>query len=54
MIQEKRKAIIMTVSELNREQLTQLKGRYYEDNHPEGVSYGELADIDNLVTDIKI
>ena len=40
----------MTVQELNREQLEQLKRQYYDDRHPEGVSYGDLADVDRLVT----
>lgn len=44
----------MTVYELTREQLMQLKQAYYEEQHPEGVSYGELADIDELVTDEEI
>lgn len=44
----------MTVKELNRAQLLQLKANYYEEHHPEGVSYGELADIDNLVGDEEI
>ena len=44
----------MTVQELNREQLTQLKQRYYDDRHTEGVSYGELAAIDKLVSDKEV
>ena len=44
----------MTVKELNRAQLLQLKANYYEEHHPEGVSYGELANIDNLVGDEEI
>ena len=44
----------MNVNELNREQLTQLKTRYYDDLHPEGVSYYEYANIDNLVSDAEI
>lgn len=44
----------MTVQELNREQLEQLKRQYYDDRHPEGVSYGELASIDELVSDAEI
>ena len=44
----------MTVKELNRAQLLQLKANYYEEHHPEGVSYGELADIDNLVSDEEV
>lgn len=41
----------MRVDELNREQLIQLKQRYYDEQHTEGVSYGELAAIDELVSD---
>ena len=44
----------MNVKELNRAQLLQLKANYYEEHHPEGVSYGELADIDNLVSDEEV
>jgi hypothetical protein len=44
----------MTVHDLNREQLTEIKERYYIDHHPDGVSYGELADIDALVSDDEV
>ena len=44
----------MDVRELNRDQLTQLKASYYDELHPEGVSYGELASINDLVTDAEI
>ena len=44
----------MRVDELNREQLLQLKASYYDDLHPEGVSYYEYANIDNLVSDAEI
>ena len=44
----------MNVKELNRAQLLQLKANYYEEHHPEGVSYGELADVDSLVSDKEI
>lgn len=44
----------MTVQELNREQLEQLKRQYYDDRHPEGVSYGELASINEIVGDAEI
>ena len=44
----------MKVSELNRDQLTQLKARYYDDRHPDGISWGELANADDLVTDEEI
>ena len=43
----------MTAQELNRDQLIQLKARLYEDQHPEGVSYGELADVDDLISDAE-
>lgn len=44
----------MNVTELSRAQLLQLKANYYEDRHPDGVSYGELADVDSLVTDDEV
>lgn len=44
----------MNVKELNRTQLLQLKANYYEEHHTEGVSYGELADVDSLVSDEEI
>lgn len=47
----------MTIIELNREQLTQVKQKYYTDKQAEkgaGVSWGELAQIDELVTDAEI
>ena len=43
----------MSVKELTREQLTQLKEQYYIEKN-NNVSYGELADIDNLVSDNEI
>lgn len=43
----------MSVKELTREQLIELKQRYYTERN-ENVSYGELADIDNLVSDNEI
>lgn len=43
----------MTVKELNRDRLIQLKQNYYCSNH-ESVSYAELADVDNLVSDDEI
>ena len=43
----------MKVQELNREQLIQLKQQLYETRHPEGVSYGELAEADDLITDAE-
>ena len=43
----------MSIKELAREQLIELKQRYYTERN-ENVSYGELADIDNLVSDNEI
>lgn len=43
----------MIVKELGREQITELKQHYYCERN-ENVSWGELADIDNLVTDTEI
>lgn len=50
----------MSVKELNREQLTELKQIYYCEEYiknnvlENNASYGELADIDNLVSDNEI
>ena len=47
----------MTVKELSREQLSQLKLSYYmgaEDDNGEGVSWGECAEINDLVSDDEI
>ena len=44
----------MSVKELNREQLTELKQNYYCNVLENNASYGELADIDNLVSDNEI
>lgn len=44
----------MTVKELNRDQLERLKADYYDKRHPEGVSYGELAAVNSLVTDQEV
>ena len=48
----------MRADELNKEQLRQLKQRYYDEQHDEqhaeGVSYGELAAIDELVSDQEV
>ena len=47
----------MTIQELNREQLTQVKQAYYMrklEEQGQGVSYGELANINELVTDAEI
>lgn len=43
----------MSVKELNEKQLTQLKQHYYCENN-DRVSWGELADINNLVSDGEI
>ena len=43
----------MKVKELTRSQLVELKERYYTERN-ENVSYGELANIDNIVTDNEI
>ncbi len=43
----------MKVNELNKNQLEELKERYYTERN-ENVSYGELANIDNLVSDKEI
>jgi hypothetical protein len=43
----------MNVRDLNNEQLTMLKYNYYCQNNL-NVSYGELADIDSLVSDEEI
>ncbi len=47
----------MTINELTREQLMQVKQNYYTQKQAEagqGVSYGELATINELVTDAEI
>lgn len=43
----------MTVRELNRDELTELKQHYYSENS-NNVSYGEFASINELVTDNEI
>lgn len=43
----------MKVQELNRNQLEELKERYYIERN-ENVSYGELSNINNLVSDEEI
>lgn len=43
----------MSVKELSREQLIELKTRFYIENN-ESVSYGELANIDELVSDEEV
>ena len=47
----------MTVNELTREELRELKSRHYTeklDSRGESPSYTELASIDNIVTDAEI
>lgn len=44
----------MTIYDLNRDQLIELKQRYYIDYVNENPSYGELADVDNLVSDKEV
>lgn len=47
----------MSVHELSSEQLTELKQNYYCEMAAQegaGVSYGELADIDELVSDEEV
>lgn len=43
----------MVFKDLSREQIIQLKQRLYCEKN-ENVSYGELADIDNLVSDDEV
>ena len=43
----------MTTHELNREQMTELKGKYLCETQ-DSVSYGELADADEIVSDQTI
>lgn len=43
----------MSVKELSKEQLNELKCSYYCERN-KSVSYGELANIDNLVTDNEV
>ena len=44
----------MTVYDLNRDQLIELKQRYLADEAGRDLSYGELADADSLVTDEEV
>lgn len=44
----------MKVYDLNRDQLIELKQHYYIENVNENPSYGELADVDNLVSDKEV
>lgn len=43
----------MSVKELSREQLIELKAMFYAENN-NNVSWGELADVDKLVSDETI
>lgn len=43
----------MTVYELNKDELTELKIQYYSKSHPD-YSYGEMSSINSLVTDKEI
>lgn len=43
----------MTVYQLNRDELTELKQRHYSKNHT-NFSYNEMVSIDTLVTDEEI
>lgn len=43
----------MTVYELNRDELSELKQRYYSKTHT-NLSYDEIVSIDNLVSDEEI
>ena len=45
----------MVIRDLNRNQLEQIKQSYYiQKRYPLGVSYGELASIDSLVSDKEV
>lgn len=44
----------MSVEELPREALQELKQRYYAEKYDEELSYGELADIDDIVSDEEV
>ena len=44
----------MKVRELNRNQIIELKQNYYCNVLDNNASYGELAEIDNIVTDAEI
>jgi hypothetical protein len=44
----------MSVEELPREALQELKQRYYAEKYDEDLSYGELADIDDIVSDEEV
>lgn len=44
----------MNVRDLTRDELIELKQRYYTDHCNDSPSYGELADVDALVTDEEV
>lgn len=44
----------MSVEELPREALQELKQRYYAEKYDKDLSYGELADIDDIVSDDEV
>ena len=44
----------MTVYDLNRDQLEELKTRYYADKVGRDISYDEISNIDELVSDSEI
>ena len=44
----------MSVEELPREALQELKQRYYAEKYDKDLSYGELADIDDIVSDEEV
>lgn len=53
LLQADRGSIRMEVTELTREQLTELKGTYLDEKNG-GISYEELAEADTLVSDEEI
>ena len=48
----------MTINELSKEQFTELKWRYldkiYQEKTNESISLGEIAEIDNIISDEEI
>jgi len=44
---------LKTVYQLSKDELTELKARHYTETH-DSVSYGELSQIDDLVSDQEI
>lgn len=43
-----------SIDELTRDEIIELKQHYYNEKHPEGVSYGEFLAVDDLVSDEEI